>query len=354
MECLVDQPPSSDLFWYTDDENSSLMAKVHMMSDPTLYRSSGEVERIETHFSWIFLVGGDVFKLKKSIKTSYLNLSTLTLRRQNCEAEVLLNQRLTHHVYLGIKALTLDPMGHVHLTSSPSSSGVLDFVVHQRRLHSDTGMDALLKKRSLGSYHLESLVHHLVEFYRRQSPVGWDGETYLNRLRSELEACFWAVEKTGNQLIPKPTDLINHLVHYVQLAGKDLASANVLSRIVEGHGDLRPEHVFFEELPQIIDCLEFSFELRCRDAMDELAYLAMECDILGYGDAGHYLLETFRSMAHIKGARHLEHFYAAFRALVRAKLVAWRLMNAPCAEVERWRRRLVVYWAMAERYAGSL
>ena len=33
-------------------------------------------------------------------------------------------------------------------------------------------------------------------------------------------------------------------------------------RIVEGHGDLRPEHVCLEREPQIIDCLEFSRDFR--------------------------------------------------------------------------------------------
>ena len=354
MECLIGQLSSSDLGSYRVGEDPSLIAKVHMMSDPALYRSSGEVKRIETHFSWIFLVGGAVFKLKKSIKTSYLDLSTLTLRRQNCEAEVHLNQRLTHHVYVGTKALTVDPMGHFHLTLSPSSGGVVDFVVHQRRLDPDTGMDDFLKKKALGSHHVESLVRHLVEFYRGQSPVGWDAETYLNRLRSEMVACSQAVQKTCNHLFPTPRDLIDHLEHYLQMAGNDLACPEVLSRIVECHGDLRPEHIFFEEIPQIIDCLEFSFQLRCRDPVDEMAYLAMECDILGCGDAGEYLLETFRTMAHIKGPRHLEHFYAAFRALVRAKLVAWRLVNSSGVDFERWRRRLRVYWAMVEKYASYL
>ena len=52
-------------------------------------------------------------------------------------------------------------------------------------------------------------------------------------------------------------------------------------RIVEGHGDLRPEHVFLDGEPQVIDCLEFDRDLRLLDPVDELAFLGLECERLG-------------------------------------------------------------------------
>ena len=52
-------------------------------------------------------------------------------------------------------------------------------------------------------------------------------------------------------------------------------------RIVEGHGDLRPEHIFLDGTPRIIDCLEFDRDLRLLDPVDELAFLALECERLG-------------------------------------------------------------------------
>ena len=48
-------------------------------------------------------------------------------------------------------------------------------------------------------------------------------------------------------------------------------------RIIEAHGDLRPEHVcLLEPEPVIIDCLEFSRDLRTLDAAADLAFLAQE------------------------------------------------------------------------------
>jgi uncharacterized protein len=339
-----------------DDDRSSLPAKVRILLEPSLYHRGASVETIETHFSWVFLVGGSVYKLKKPLKKSFLDLSTIALRRQNCETEVILNQRLTYEVYFGVEALTVDPIGRFHLTPLPSplSGGAIDFVVHQRRLDPSIGMGQLLKNRAIKSAQLEALVQHLVAFYARQTPIGWNGDSYLTRLRAELVDCAQAFMAIESDDIRAPFSVIHSLEHFLKATNDDFARESVLSRIVEGHGDLRPEHIFFEEVPQIIDCLEFSYDLRCRDALDEVANLAMECDILGHKDVGNYLIETFVTIERIRDEAHLWAFYAAFRALVRAKLVAWRIANGHGADLERWRSRLKVYWAVAEKYAGFL
>jgi len=41
--------------------------------------------------------------------------------------------------------------------------------------------------------------------------------------------------------------------------------------VVDGHGDLRPEHVHYIPHPVVIDCLEFNRDLRARDSADEIA-----------------------------------------------------------------------------------
>ena len=52
-------------------------------------------------------------------------------------------------------------------------------------------------------------------------------------------------------------------------------------RIVDGHGDLRPEHIWLDDKVRIIDCLEFNPRLRVVDPFDEIAYLGLECERLG-------------------------------------------------------------------------
>ena len=63
-----------------------------------------------------------------------------------------------------------------------------------------------------------------------------------------------------------------------------------LGLIVEGHGDLRPEHVWLGLPLQIIDCLEFDRGFRLIDPWDELRYLGLECAVLGADWIGPMLL----------------------------------------------------------------
>jgi len=62
---------------------------------------------------------------------------------------------------------------------------------------------------------------------------------------------------------------------------------------VEGHGDLRTEHVCMENGVDIIDCLEFSEALRINDPLDELAFLALECERFGAPGLGDRVLVHF-------------------------------------------------------------
>ena len=49
----------------------------------------------------------------------------------------------------------------------------------------------------------------------------------------------------------------------------------------EVHGDLRAEHVLFDETLQVVDCIEFDRGLREIDVADDLAFLVMDLAALG-------------------------------------------------------------------------
>jgi predicted kinase len=106
----------------------------------------------------------------------------------------------------------------------------------------------------------------------------------------------------------------------------------VEGRIVEGHGDLRPEHICFAERPVVFYFKEFSREFSELDVGDELAFLAAECDFLGAGWAGARLLEFYRGATGDRPPPVLVDFYKAYRACVRAKVAALRAVQLESAE----------------------
>jgi aminoglycoside phosphotransferase family enzyme len=98
-------------------------------------------------------------------------------------------------------------------------------------------------------------------------------------------------------------------------------------RIVDGHGDLRPEHIYLDGLPTIIDCIEFSDELRTVDIADELSFLSMECQRLGNSEVGELVFKEYERTCQDHIPPKLLTFYRGYRAMVRAKVTLLRLQQ---------------------------
>ena len=125
-------------------------------------------------------------------------------------------------------------------------------------------------------------------------------------------------------------------------------------RIVEGHGDLRPEHVFLGPSPLVIDCLEFRADLRCLDPVDELAFLAMECERLGAAGIGRILFDRYRRRTGDNPSRALINFYKALNALIRARIAILHLREIPVRDPAKWPRRAGDYLAIANQMMRRL
>jgi uncharacterized protein len=100
-------------------------------------------------------------------------------------------------------------------------------------------------------------------------------------------------------------------------------------RFREGHGDLRLEHVVFEDGIVVFDCVEFDPALRRIDVAADLAFLVMELHEAGAADLAAELVSAYREAGGDPGGDELLSFYAAYRALVRAKLHYLRPPSCP-------------------------
>ena len=148
-------------------------------------------------------------------------------------------------------------------------------------------------------------------------------------------------------------------IHSAQLrylnVEKDLLDSRVISgRIVKGHGDLRPEHIYLENPPVVIDCIEFSEELRMVDIADELNFFAMECDRLGNSDVGKLVLSTYEDVCADGIPAHLGSFYRCYRACVRAKVAILQAQQQTDDQRRVFNRLTHQYINWADHYAEQL
>lgn len=126
-------------------------------------------------------------------------------------------------------------------------------------------------------------------------------------------------------------------------------------RIVEAHGDLRPEHVCLEPRPVIIDCLEFNRDFRTLDAVSDLALLALECERIGALQVGDLILKTYTDVTGDRPLGLLLEFYKTFHALLRARIAFLRLRDCEAANRTTWTDKARQYLQLAglhsSRYA---
>ena len=125
-------------------------------------------------------------------------------------------------------------------------------------------------------------------------------------------------------------------------------------KIIEGHGDLRPEHVCLAPRLWVIDCLEFSRTLRTGDPADELAYLALECERLQADGPGRLLLPCYTELTGDHPPAALVHFYQAYRAVLRAGIAIRHLDEQQFRHSPEWRRRALDYLHLARRHQLSM
>ncbi|NKE65703.1 hypothetical protein RAMLITH_07695 [Ramlibacter sp. RBP-2] len=331
---------------------ASLEAKVAALRQPSAWPvPPASVEAIETHMSWVFLTPQQAFKLKKPVRSDGLDFGTLERRRFFCEEEVRLNRRLAPSVYLDVLPLRADANGALGLWPEGE---VVDWLVVMHRLPAGRMLDRLLATGAAQAGDMRRLAALLSGFYANLPPVLHDPEVYCERLAREIahheaRLCDPQLAFPSGAVRPVCADLRLFLQHR-----RDRPAARVRAgRVVEGHGDLRPEHVWLGEPPAIIDCLEFSTELRTVDSADELAFVALECERAGAADLGHVLLQEFAALSGDAVPRELTAFYRGLRGCVRASIALWHLKEPRYRGSPVWRERAGQYLQLAASHAHA-
>jgi aminoglycoside phosphotransferase family enzyme len=327
-----------------------LEAKVAFLRQSDAYPEAPQaVEVRETHMSWVFLTDTYAYKLKKPVCYAFLDFSTVEARRLNCEREVRLNRRLAPNVYLGTVALKVGVDGKLHLDED---GRIVDWLVKMRRLPAERTLEHAIAAGVVQEADVRRVVARLAAFYRNAAVVAVNSEEYRRRFEVELHV--------NRQELSRPAfglslDVVDGLA--AAQAGFLAAHGHLLEvrarsrRIVECHGDLRPEHIYLGDDPVVVDCLEFNREFRILDPADELAYLAMECDRLGAPYVEAWVFETYRHETgdHPPGA--LLDFYKCWRAYLRAKIAIWHLDEPRVREPSKWVQRTDQYLRLARGYS---
>lgn len=353
---------------------ADLAAKVAFLSDPSAYPDhvDGVIAR-ETHMSWVFLAGPRVYKLKKPVRFPYLDFSTLARREAACRAELRLNRRLAGEVYSGMAPLMLTARGLAigpcrneaagHSSQPPqqgkpnagTDGGIIDWLVVMQRLDERCMLDHAIAAGTVTPRALDRLVMLLTRFYRGARPVRMTAQAHLADWRHSLADNRRALADPRAQLPAALPHLIGSVQErFLARYGNLLAERARDGRIVDAHGDLRPEHIWLGDPPRIIDCLEFNARLRANDPFDEITFLVLECERLGSPWVAHYLRARLSRAVPHPPPPALIAFYRCHRASLRARLAVAHLFEEKPRTPEKWPAQARAYLRLVVRDALHL
>ncbi len=317
---------------------------------------------IETHMAFVFLTADSAFKLKKPVSFGYFDHRTLAARATACREEVRLNRALAADVYLGTVPLVLGKTSlELRGTGEPGGTGaVVDWLVRMRRLPAERMLDALIMARQASPSHADvtqadmaQVVAHLARFYRQQQLSPPPSGLYLAHLQREQAVNSRNLAEMARFLpgIPLP-EVTTDLEDRIARMRPEISAREAAGLVVEGHGDLRPEHVCLTDPPVIFDRVETALELRVIDVFDEVGYLAAECTILGRPDLGDGLMRGLSDAGFAPPSADLHATHAMFRLVTRARLALDHLRDPSPPTPGKWPARARLYLTEALRLSG--
>jgi len=344
MNSTAGQDAGADTAWAP----VSTADKVRFLSGESAYpHSPQDVTLVETHMSFVFLAGERAYKLKKPVRFPFLDFSTLHAREVNCREELRLNRRLAAQVYLGVLPLKLSAGNRLSLGGD---GAIVDWLVVMRRLPADRMLDRLLTEGRLDDKSIDDLCGTLSDFYSRSERSAISPGAYVARFFREQTESRRILTRRDFALdhgrIPSLLDRLDANL----AANRPLLEERVrLGHVVDGHGDLRPEHICFTDPIAIFDCLEFNSELRQVDPFDELAYLGMESAQLKASALGPKIIAKVADRLGESSPDRLVSLYTAWRAVLRARLAVAHLLDPVPRRPEKWEPLASRYLCLAEQ-----
>lgn len=304
----------------------------------------GAVEKIETHCSIVFLAGERAYKLKRAIRYSSLDYTTLVRRQAACAAELVLNRRTAPEIYLSVSTICRFPDGRL---AFDGSGPVLEPVVVMRRFAQTMLFDHLLEQGRLTPALMQALGRAVARLHNgAERTPQFGGSAAMRRVIADnaRELARVANALDGADVSVLTTRTASALEDVAELLDRRRAEGKVR----RGHGDLRLANIcLWAGEPTLFDAIEFSDEIGCIDVLHDLAFLLMDLLVQDRADLANAALDAYlKATPETEGLSALP-LFLALRAGTRAYALAGSAARQ--ADPEQAERKM----ALARRHIAA-
>ena len=328
---------------------------VSSMTQPEFYpHGPASVEMIQTHISYIFIAGTYVYKVKKDVDFGFLDFTTIEKRKYYCDAELRLNRRLTHDIYLDVVPIYEDDGGNLHLTGGDT---IVDYAVMMRKIPEDRMLYRLLAEGLVDQSVMDTVARTVARFHSEASTGGdIDRIGGFDTIRHNHEENFQQTEDyIGITISRGRYRFIQSYVNTFLETQRPLFEKRVREhKIRDCHGDLHLQHICIADDILIFDCIEFNERFRYLDVAAEVSFLAMDLDFNGYAEYGRAFINAYLSYSGDQEIVKLLNFYQCYFAYVRGKVIGFQTQDSAIGERARTGAIETAsrYFDLAYRYAA--
>lgn len=306
---------------------------------------------IETHISWVILTGQIAYKIKKPVNLGFLDFTTLEKRKQFCEQELKLNQRLAPELYIDVVAIT----GTIDAPSLKNPGEPIEYAVKMHQFSQNDLLNIRAKHHALSIAIFDNIASQIALFHQHVErcdstlPYGRPKEVW-----APMDANFHAL-----RALPISEDNLDTIKAVEQWAQVEFKNKTELIQLRKEHGAIRACHgdlhlgniVLISDKPVIFDCIEFNEPFRWIDVINDIGFLAMDLDHVGQSELSHYLINRYCELTCDYEGVPLLRLYQCYRAMVRAKVTAFQLqMDLSAAQKQSLQTDLDAFLALAKHY----
>jgi aminoglycoside phosphotransferase family enzyme/predicted kinase len=248
-------------------------AVIAFLADPATHGVAA-VERIDTHASVVFLAGNRAFKLKRAVRYSYLDYSTVAVRERFCRAELALNRRTAPELYEEVRAISRRSDGRL---SFGGAGEIVDWVLVMRRFDQDTLFDRMAERNQLTPALMLDLAEQIAHFHAGAEidriGGGHEGtaETIAVNARNLRAAEPDALATADVERLIAATD------RELGRVAKLLDARRRSGKVRHCHGDLHLRNIcLVDGRPTLFDGIEFNALMSNIDVLYDLAFLLMD------------------------------------------------------------------------------
>lgn len=307
--------------------------------------------RIDTHAASVFLVGDRAYKVKRAVKFSFLDFSTLEKRRDALNAELRVNKAFAPDIYLDVVALTAATNGRIQFGGD---SAPVEWVLRMRRFDETKTLDRLIPERGLD----DTAATVLADIVAR---------SHIHAKKADADAWFASIKRTAAQNIealrrfpalfqPASVDGLDARWQ-AMLAAHELTLHRRAARglVRRCHGDLHLANIaIINGAPCPFDAIEFDERIASGDVFYDLAFLLM--DLVRYGASASATLILNRYLAATTELNNddglaLLPLFMSIRAAIRAQVTAAKMARPAAVARDDLAETARDYFSLAGRLA---